>query len=212
MQPPVKRRHLVFPFRGAQMTWRRPTVLLGTVMALATAACTRPPATPATDPQVPVGAEEAPTPPARTDEGAMPAGAIQHFARRGRVTVVGATQGPAFAVELALTARERQQGLMYRRSLAEDAGMLFDMDGDGDWRFYMRNTLLSLDMIFIDAQWQVVGVVPRVPPLTETTRSVGKPSRYVLELAAGIAEKHHITAGTRLQFERLADAPPPAGP
>jgi uncharacterized membrane protein (UPF0127 family) len=125
------------------------------------------------------------------------------FSRRGEIRIAGRAGGPRFAVELAISDRERQQGLMYRRTLADDAGMLFDMNGDGIWHFYMRNTLISLDMIFVDRDWQVVGVVPRVPPLTETTRSVDTPSRYVLELGAGQAERHHITAGTRLLFAAL---------
>lgn len=128
------------------------------------------------------------------------------FAQRGLVQIGGREGGPRFRVELAISDRERQQGLMYRRTLADDAGMLFDMGGDGIWRFYMRNTLISLDMIFIDRDWRVVGVVPRVPPLTETNRSVDTPSRYVLELAAGQAERHHIATGTRLQFEALPAA------
>ncbi len=135
---------------------------------------------------------------------------IPHFPGRGRVRVSGRAELAPFEVEVARTEGELSQGLMFRKELPDHHGMVFEMGYDRDWSFYMRNTYVRLDMIFIDADWRVVGVVENVPPLTEDSRSVGAPSRFVLELAAHEARRAGIQAGTQLAFEKLADAPAPA--
>ena len=119
---------------------------------------------------------------------------------RGTLTIAGRVGGPTLRVEVARSESERSRGLMYRRSLARDAGMLFCMGADADWSFWMRNTYLLLDLIFIDSTWTVVGVLAAVPPQNDQGRSVGMPSRYVLELAAHEAAVHGIVPGTRLVF------------
>ena len=122
------------------------------------------------------------------------------FAGRGVVSIADRPTGAAFQVELARSSDERNQGLMHRRDMADNAGMLFFMPGDDDWTFWMRNTYLRLDMVFIDRDWRVVGVLEDVPPLTEDHRAVGVPSRYVLELNAKVARRQGVTVGTRLAF------------
>ncbi len=104
-------------------------------------------------------------------------------------------------VEVARTDPERMQGLMHRSSLPPDAGMLVLFDESADHAFWMRNTLIPLDMIFIDDAGRVVGVVERAEPETTTTRSVGVPSRYVLEVNGGWARAHGVAAGDRVRFE-----------
>ena len=108
--------------------------------------------------------------------------------------------GPQFRVEVAQTDAERSRGLMFRKSLADDRGMIFLMPGDDDWSFWMKNTYIHLDMVFIDQQWRVVGMLEDVPPLTLDARSVGAQSRYVLELAAHVARHSGIKTGTVLRF------------
>ncbi|MEY3012358.1 MAG: hypothetical protein RIT45_1093 [Pseudomonadota bacterium] len=125
--------------------------------------------------------------------------------RRGRMQIVGRSAGPNFDVELAIDAAERTRGMMWRRTMADDSGMLFFMGQDHDWEFWMKNTYLPLDMVFLDAEFRVVGVLANVPPLTLDMRSCGTPSRYVLELAAHQAEKHGIRPGVQLSLQR--DAP-----
>lgn len=125
---------------------------------------------------------------------------------RGEIGIEGRVNGPKFEVELARTEAERSQGLMFRRRLDEGRGMLFFMPGDQAWQFWMRNTYLRLDMVFIDADWRVVGVLANVPPLTEDRRAVAAPSRYILELAGHDAARHGIVAGTPLQFRELPSA------
>lgn len=129
---------------------------------------------------------------------------------KGAITIAGRESAPSLSVELARTAAERARGLMFRRSLAPHAGMLFFMGADGDWSFWMRNTYLSLDMIFVDADWVVVGILAAVPPLNDQSRAIGKTSRYVLELAAHEAAVHGIVPGTRLVFAAARAADPRA--
>jgi uncharacterized membrane protein (UPF0127 family) len=95
---------------------------------------------------------------------------------------------------------------MYRRHLADEAGMVFDMESTGDWSFWMKNTLIPLDIIFIDAQWRVVCVVANAAPETLQSRGCGKPSRWVLELSAGNAARYGLTDGTPLRWRPLPDA------
>ncbi|MCO4761595.1 MAG: DUF192 domain-containing protein [Myxococcales bacterium] len=120
------------------------------------------------------------------------------------MTIAQRTHGPSWSVELAIDELERTQGLMYRNALGTHKGMLFFMPSMYPWTFYMRNTLIPLDMIFIDEDWKVVGVVANVPPLTEKLRGVKAPSRYVLELDAHEAQRNGIVQGTQLVFSRSA--------
>lgn len=107
-------------------------------------------------------------------------------------------------VELAVTPQTIQRGLMHRTELAPDRGMLFVMDRDKDWAFWMRDTLISLDMIFITRDLTVAGIVPRTTPRTDRPRRVGAPSRYVLEVNAGWAAAHHLAPGDRVRFDNLS--------
>ena len=106
-------------------------------------------------------------------------------------------------VELARTAQEHATGLMFRESLDADAGMLFLYQDEGIRVFWMRNTLIPLDMIFISADLTVAGVVENAEPQTDTQRQVGKPSQYVLEVNGGFAAAHGITAGTPVEFRNI---------
>jgi len=115
-------------------------------------------------------------------------------------------------VELARTSQERAQGLMFREHLDADAGMLFLYEGESVHRFWMRNTLIPLDMIFISADLRVAGVVEDAEPQTDTLRQVDKPSQFVLEVNGGFAAAHGITAGTPVEFRNIElTSPTPGG-
>ena len=122
--------------------------------------------------------------------------------------VVESPSGRASAVdvELARTPAEQERGLMFRQALAPDAGMLFVFPDDRDHVFWMKNTLLPLDMIFIAEDGRVVGIVASAEPQTTTPRSVGTPSRYVLEVNGGWSEAHGVRPGDRARFDGLPDA------
>lgn len=109
----------------------------------------------------------------------------------------------AVAVELARTDAERSRGLMHRTSLADDAGMLFLFDETAVHGFWMKNTLIPLDMIFIGDDGRIVGVVERAEPRSLESRSVGAPSRYVLEVSGGWTRARGVKAGDRVVFENV---------
>ncbi len=123
-----------------------------------------------------------------------------------RVVVETAAGGRhAVTVELARTDAEHERGLMYRRELAEDAGMLFVFAEEAPRSFWMRNTLIPLDMLFIDEAGVVAGLVRQAEPLTLTPRGPGPEvrARFVLEVAGGWAERHGVEAGARVRLENV---------
>ena len=113
----------------------------------------------------------------------------------------------AVAVELATNDDERSLGLMNRKELPADDGMLFIFDQDRDQTFWMHNTLIPLDMVFIAADGTIVGIVRSAKPQTDTPRSVKKPSRYVLEVNGGWTQAKGVHTGDKVTLgEALAAA------
>lgn len=110
-------------------------------------------------------------------------------------------------VEVADSDEERQMGLMFREHLGEEEGMVFLFPDQRVHNFWMRNTLISLDMFFIDSDWNVVGVVENAEPLTDVGRGVGKPSQFVLEVNAGFAQRHGFGVGQKLRFVAPGEKP-----
>jgi uncharacterized membrane protein (UPF0127 family) len=106
-------------------------------------------------------------------------------------------------VEVVSTEAKVEKGLMYREHLALDQGMLFLMSREYDWAFWMRNTLISLDIIFIKKDMTVAGVAANAKPLDESLLRVGVPSVYVLEVNAGWAAAHGVKAGTAVKFDNV---------
>lgn len=103
-------------------------------------------------------------------------------------------------VEIVDTPAKIERGLMYREHLPPGDGMLFLMGHEHDHAFYMRNTLIPLDMIFIKQDMTVAGVVENATPRTETLRRVGVPSLYVLEVNGGWTRSHKVGPGTAVRF------------
>ena len=106
-------------------------------------------------------------------------------------------------VEVVATQEKIRKGLMFRQHLPLDAGMLFLMGEEKEWPFWMRNTLIPLDMLFIGKDMKVAGVVENAEPLTEDLRTIGKPSLYVLEVNAGWSKSHQVAAGAQVRFSDL---------
>lgn len=109
-----------------------------------------------------------------------------------------------FITELAVTEVEHAQGLMHRDFLPPDTGMLFIFDNEEIRHFWMRNTIISLDMIFIDSQWIVVDVHHGAKPMDDTTISSRFPAKYVLEINAGLISKCGIGSGMKVRFDSSA--------
>jgi uncharacterized membrane protein (UPF0127 family) len=115
------------------------------------------------------------------------------------LTIMTAT-GPAhFVVEVARTKLEWEQGLMFRKSLAPDAGMLFDLHRERPVWFWMKNTLIPLDLLFITGNGNIVRIVSRAKPLSLRAIDSGQPVRAVLEIAGGRAKELGVNAGDRVE-------------
>jgi uncharacterized membrane protein (UPF0127 family) len=82
--------------------------------------------------------------------------------------------------------------------MPEERGMLFYLAPREDHSFWMRNTCIPLDMLFVDDSGTIVGILPEVPILNDEPRSVGRPSSYVLETNAGWCQRHGVRTGHRL--------------
>ena len=119
----------------------------------------------------------------------------------GTLVNVDGKRTPQLFFEIANTPGKRSQGLMWRKELGADRGMLFISPEEKIQTFWMKNTYIPLDMLFIDRNFKVVGILENVPRLNEERRSVSQPSTYVLELNAGAAKKFGIEVGSRLEIQ-----------
>jgi len=109
-------------------------------------------------------------------------------------------------VELATEDETRAQGLMFRDRLPAGTGMIFFFNETGEYPFWMKNTLIPLDMIWIADDKRVAAIIPDVPPCKADpcpSYPPNAPSKYVLELAAGEAKKHKLSVGEVLRFEGM---------
>lgn len=118
---------------------------------------------------------------------------------REALTIVTATGRHAFKVEIADNDADRAQGLMYRRHLDPDRGMLFDFGRTEVVTMWMQNTYVSLDMIFIRADGSVARIAPNTEPLSTRVISSGEPVPFVLEVVAGTAARIGLKAGDRIE-------------
>jgi uncharacterized protein len=124
----------------------------------------------------------------------LPAGSTE----QQTLEIVSKSGVHVFSVELAITDEERQKGLMFRRSLPESTGMLFDFKPDQDVSMWMRNTSVSLDMIFIRADGRIQRIAENTETESDRIIPSGGPVRAVLEVVAGTAKKFGIAAGDRV--------------
>jgi uncharacterized membrane protein (UPF0127 family) len=124
----------------------------------------------------------------------LPAGS----AEQQTLEIVSKSGVHVFTVELAVSDEERQKGLMFRRSLPESQGMLFDFKADQDVSMWMRNTYVSLDMIFIRGDGRIQRIAENTQTESDRIIPSGGPVRAVLEVVAGTAKKFGIAAGDRV--------------
>ena len=137
----------------------------------------------------------APPPPGPTTQSTAPASPRVIF-----------PDGYPVTVEIAADDDTRTQGLMFRDHLADNRGMIFVFPQTGEYPFWMKNTLIPLDMIWIDEGRRVAHVAHDVPPCKADPCPSYPPNaqaKYVLEVAAGVAAKHHLQGGDVLRFEGM---------
>lgn len=124
-----------------------------------------------------------------------PAGTDAPSPGTARITV----GGHPVTVEIADDEAKRQRGLMHRESLPEDHGMLFVYERERELSFWMRNTLIALDVAFIDRSGRIVDI-QQMEPMTDETHSSRAPALYALELRQGWFEDHGVKVGDRVEF------------
>ncbi len=122
--------------------------------------------------------------------------------------------GSIIRLELAVTDQEREMGLMFRDALPEDTGMLFIFDTEARWPFWMKNTFIPLDLVWLDGAGVITDLRTNVQPCRRDpcpSYAPRAPARAVLELNAGIAAVHSLTIGQKLRFANVGGYPVAAG-
>src|SRR6202171_36797 len=109
-----------------------------------------------------------------------------------------------FSVEMATTEQEKETGLMYRKELADGKGMLFDFSPEQQVSMWMKNTYISLDMIFIRSDGRILRIAENTEPLSTKIISSGGLAKGVLEVIAGTAQKYGIQPGDRVAHPLFA--------
>ncbi len=103
-------------------------------------------------------------------------------------------------IEIAQDDAKRARGLMYRGSIPQNAGMLFVFDVEEMQSFWMKNTFISLDMIFVNSNKEIVTIHANTSPVKEWSYASTKPALYVVEVNAGYCNKNNITEGDKIDF------------
>jgi uncharacterized membrane protein (UPF0127 family) len=115
------------------------------------------------------------------------------------LTIDSASGKHKFVVEVARTPEEQERGLMFRRELAPDRGMIFPYDPPVNAAFWMKNTLIPLDMVFVRADGTIARIAT-AQPLDETPVPAGEPVALVLEIAGGRAQQLDVKAGDKVSW------------
>ena len=125
---------------------------------------------------------------------------------KAELTIVSAGGPHKFTVELATTPGQMEQGLMFRKSLAPDAGMLFDYRTPSMAAMWMKNTLIPLDMLFVDQQGRIINIHERAVPGSLDPIAAAGPARAVIELNGGTAGHLGIKPGDRVIYPIFGNA------
>lgn len=121
--------------------------------------------------------------------------------RHGKITVPQAKGAPTLDVEVADTPVTEERGLMYRTKLGAEKGMIFKWPNERIRTFWMHNTCLPLDMLFVAEDGTIVGLLEQVPTLNDRPRQVRCPAAYVLEVNAGWSRRHGVKPGMKLDIK-----------
>jgi uncharacterized protein len=128
---------------------------------------------------------------------ALPAWALENFGA-SELTIQTARGPQRFSIELALNDAQMEQGLMFRRSMPADAGMLFDFKTPTNVTMWMKNTVIPLDMLFLDPQGRIIDIHERAVPYSTDVIASKLPARYVVELNGGTVARLGIKPGDQV--------------
>ena len=127
------------------------------------------------------------------------------FKKEGELLFISKDNNETLAVidiEIADTDQKTMQGLMYRSSMPQNAGMLFLMPREEVQGFWMRNTYIPLDMIFVNSHKEIVTIHPNTTPMLESSYISTAPALYVVEVNGGFCNKNNIKVGDTIEFTR----------
>lgn len=125
------------------------------------------------------------------------------FTKHGELRILSATNNATIAnfdIEVVQDMASRARGLMHRRSMEDQQGMLFIFEEEALQSFWMRNTYISLDIIFIDSNKKIVHIAKNTPTLSDAPVPSLKPAIYVLEINAGLSNQLNINIGDSIEF------------
>ena len=126
-----------------------------------------------------------------------------HFKKEGELTLKKGSNDSLIAkldIEFAETAYETQTGLMHRKNMENNRGMLFILKEETQQAFYMKNTKISLDIIFLNSAKEIVSFQENTNPLDETPLPSTVPAKYVLEINAGLAKLWQLEIGDKAEW------------
>lgn len=137
---------------------------------------------------------------------AAPAAGGPVFTKEGVLSFISKAKGDTIKtidIELAQTDEERAEGLMHRKSMEDTQGMLFIFDFASEQSFWMKNTYISLDIMYVDSNMEIVSIRKYTTPLSEDGVPSLKPAQYVVETIAGFSDKYHVQVGDKIAFTKL---------
>lgn len=109
---------------------------------------------------------------------------------------------PSLSIEIADNDFETQTGLMYRNSMDKNQGMLFVFEDEAPRSFYMKNTQIALDIIYLNGNGKIVSFAKNAQPMSEQSLPSGYPAKYVLEVVAGLADEWGLKQGDSISFTK----------
>lgn len=137
-------------------------------------------------------------------ENAMKGKAAYSFTKEGDLSFTS-NEGNAIAqidIEIADDNDQRSTGLMFRDRMEENQGMLFIFDEEGPQSFWMRNTILPLDIIYVNSNMEIVKIYKNTKPFSDASLPSNKPAKYVVEVNSGYCDRNGIQEGYKIVFRR----------
>lgn len=130
---------------------------------------------------------------------------VYNFTKQGELAFISA-KGDTISkidVEVADDPAKRTRGLMFRDKMAENQGMIFLFDKEEEQSFWMHNTILPLDIIYINSRMEIVSIIKNAEPFNDTALPSLKPAQYVVEVNAGYTNKYNIKKGDKIVWSRI---------